>query len=100
MLVLQHLFNLSDDKTELKIRDRYSFYRFPGLSPEGKVPDAKTVWVYRECLKGRGLVDKLFSELLIQIDAASFSARKGQIVDAIIVPVPRQRNTREDNRQI
>ncbi len=28
-------------------------------------------------LKERGLVDKLFSELLIQIDAAGFSARKG-----------------------
>ncbi len=51
------------------------------------------VWVYRERLKERGLVDKLFSALLIQIDAAGFSARKGQIVDAAIVPVPRQRNT-------
>ncbi len=67
---------------------------------EGKVPDAKIVWVYRERLKERGLVDKLFSELLIQIDAAGFSVRKGQIVDAAIVPVPRQRNTREENRQI
>ncbi len=58
------------------------------------------VWVYRECLKERGLVDKLFSEPLIQIDAAGFSARKGQIVDAAIVPIPKQRNTREENRQI
>ncbi len=62
--------------------------------------DAKTVWVYREHLKEWDLVDKLFSELLIQIDATGFSARKGQIVDAAIVPVPRQRNTREENRQI
>nr|WP_330178278.1 transposase [Candidatus Vondammii sp. HM_W22] len=100
MLALQHLFNLSDDKIELQIRDRYSFCCFLGLSPEGKVPDAKTVWVYRERLKERGLVDKPFSEPLIQIDAAGFSARKGQIVDAAIVPIPRQRNTREENRQI
>ncbi|WP_330178551.1 transposase [Candidatus Vondammii sp. HM_W22] len=100
MLVLQHLFNLSSDQAEFQIRDRYSFCCFPGLSPEGKVPDAKTAWVYRECLKERGLVDKLFSELLIRIDAADFSARKGQIVDAAIAPVPRQRNTREENRQI
>ncbi|WP_241087465.1 transposase [Candidatus Vondammii sp. HM_W22] len=56
--------------------------------------------MYRGHLKERGLVDKLFSELLIQIDAAGFSARKGQIVDAAIAPVPRQRNTREENRQI
>ncbi len=94
------MFNLSDDQTKLQIRARYSFYCFPGLSPEGKVPDAKTVWVYRERLKEPGLVDKLFSELLIQIDAAGFSVRKGQIVDAAIVPAPRQHNTREENRQI
>ncbi len=100
VLVLQHLFNLSGDQAEFQIRERYSFCRFPGLSPEGKVSDTKTVWVYRERQKERGLVDKLFSELLIQIDAAGFSARKEQIVDATIVPVPRQRNTREENRQI
>ncbi len=71
------MFNLSGDQAEFQIRDRYSFCRFLGLRQEGKVPDAKTVWVYRECLKKRGLADKLFSELLIQIDAAGFSARKG-----------------------
>ncbi|WP_330178197.1 hypothetical protein [Candidatus Vondammii sp. HM_W22] len=37
---------------------------------------------------------------MIQIDAASSSVPKGQIVDAAIVPVPKQRNTREENRQI
>ena len=100
VLVLQHLYNLGDDQTEFQIRDRYSFCRFLGLSPEGKVPDAKTIWVYRERLKELGLVDQLFSELLVQIDAAGFSARKGQIVDAAIVPVPKQRNTREENAQI
>ncbi len=100
VLVLQHLFNLSGDQTEFQIQDRYSFCRFLGLSPEAKVPDAKTVWVYRKRLRERGLVDKLFSELLIQIDAAGFSVRKGQIVDAAIAPVPRRRNTREENRQI
>ncbi len=100
VLVLQHLFNLSDDQIEFQIRDHYSFCHFLGLSQEGKVPDAKTVWVYCEHLKERGLVDKLFSELLTQIDAAGFSACKGQIADAAIAPVPKQRNTLEENRQI
>ncbi|WP_241087376.1 transposase [Candidatus Vondammii sp. HM_W22] len=75
VLVLRYLFNLNDDQTEFQIRDRYSFCHFLGLSPEGEMPDAKTVWVYRERLKERGLVDKLFSELLIQIDAAGSNAR-------------------------
>ncbi len=67
VLVLQHLLNLPDDQTEFQIRDRYSVCHFLGLSPEGKVPDAKTVWVYRERLKEWGFFDKLFSELLIQL---------------------------------
>lgn len=100
VLVLQHFYHLSDDQTEFQIRDRYSFCRFLGLTPEDKVPDAKTIWVYRERLKELGLVEALFSELLRQIDAAGFTARKGQIIDAAIVPAPKQRNTREENVQI
>ncbi len=94
------MFDLSDDQTEFQMRDRYGFCCFLGLGPEDKVSDTKTVWAYHGCLKERGLVDKLFSKLLTQIDAAGFSVRKGQIVDAVIVPVPKQRNTREENRQI
>jgi len=100
VLVLQHFYNLSDDQTEFQIRDRYSFCRFLGLTPEGRVPDAKTIWVFKERLKALSLVESLFDTLLTQIDSAGFLARKGQIVDAAIVPVPRQRNTREENEQI
>ena len=100
VLVLQHFYNLSDDQTEFQIRDRYSFCRFLGLSPEGRVPDAKTIWVFRERLKKLELVEKLFAEMLAQIDEAGFTARKGQIVDAAIVPVPKQRNSREENTRI
>ena len=67
---LQHFYNLSDDQTEFQIRDRHSFCRFLGLSPEGRVPDAKTIWLFRERLRKGGLVDGLFQELLSQIDAA------------------------------
>jgi hypothetical protein len=48
MLVLQALYNLSDDQTEYQVRDRLSFQRFLGLSPEDTVPDAKTLWLFRE----------------------------------------------------
>jgi len=45
-IVLCSLYNLSDDQVEYQIRDRLSFMRFLGLGLEGKVPDAKTVWLY------------------------------------------------------
>ncbi|MEW8483080.1 MAG: IS5 family transposase [Candidatus Thiodiazotropha endolucinida] len=100
VLVLQHFYNLSDDQTEFQILDRYSFSRFLGLSPEGRVPDAKTIWVFRERLKKHELIEKLFAEVLAQIDEAGFTACKGQIIDATIVPAPKQRNSRDENALI
>ena len=97
VLVLQQLYNLADEQTEYQIRDRYSFCRFLGLSPVSKVPDARTIWVFREALKQHDLVDQLFIRLNELITAAGYIARRGQIVDASIVAVPRQRNGRQDN---
>lgn len=99
-LVLQQLYNLSDDQTEYQIRDRYSFARFLDIEPEGQVPDAKTIWWYREQLKNLGVLDELFSALLGQIEAAGYVARRGQIVDAAMVEAPRARNRREENERI
>lgn len=100
ILVLQQLYNLSDDQTEYQIRDRYSFSRFVGLDPDGGVPDAKTIWLYRERLKDHNLIETLFAKVLVQIEQAGYVARKGQIVDAAIVSAPRQRNRKGENRQI
>ncbi len=47
-IVLCELYNLSDDEVEYQLRGRFSLMRFPGLGLEDKVPDAKTVWLYRE----------------------------------------------------
>jgi IS5 family transposase len=100
VLILQSLYNLSDEQTEFQIRDRLSFMRFLNLSLGDAVPDAKTVWLFREQLTEAGLIEKAFQQFDSFLCEQGFSARKGQIVDASIVPVPRQRNTREENRRI
>lgn len=100
VLVLQSFYNLSDEQVEFQVRDRYSFCRFLGLTPEGRVPDAKTVWLFREELKRHDLIDRLFAALNMQIESSGYIARKGQIVDASIVEAPRQRNSREENERI
>jgi len=100
ILVLQQLYNLSDDQTEYQIRDRYSFSRFLDLTPEAVVPDAKTLWRYRENLKSAVVFDQLFAELARQIAAEGYVARKGQIIDASLVAAPVQRNRRTENEQI
>ena len=43
ILVLQALYNLSNDQTEFQIRDRLSFMRFLGLGLHDRVPDAKAI---------------------------------------------------------
>lgn len=58
-LVLSALYNLSDDQIEFQVRDRLSFMRFLGLGLEDRVPDAKTVWAYREDLVRAGKFEEL-----------------------------------------
>ena len=54
ILVLQPLYSLSDEATEVQIKDRLSFQRFLGLGLDGRIPDATTVWLFREQLEGQG----------------------------------------------
>lgn len=56
ILVIQSLYNLSDDAVEYQIMDRISFMRFLGLGLGDRVPDAKTIWLFRERLKKAKLV--------------------------------------------
>ena len=100
VLVLQQLHNLSDDRIEYQIRDRLSFMRFLGLQLEDRVPDAKTVWLFRERLKEMKLVEVLFARFHEQLAVQGYVARAGQMIDATFVEVPRQRNAREENAKI
>ena len=100
VLVLQSLYNLSDERIEFQIRDRLSFMRFLGLSLGDAVPDEKTIWLFREQLTEAGVIKRLFKEFDEFLEVKGFSARRGQIIDASIVEAPRQRNSREENRQI
>src|SRR3954453_20033132 len=99
-LVLQALYNLSDDQLEYQIRDRLSFMRFLGLGLADRVPDATTVWLYREKLAQAGLVEALFDAFDASLKSRGYLAMGGHIVDASIVSAPVQRNSREENKAI
>ena len=100
MLVLQALNNLSDEQVEYQVRDRLSFSRFLGLGIEDSIPDATTLWLFREKLAKAGLIEKLFERFDQHLAAKGYIARGGQIIDASIVPVPTQRNSRDENDQL
>jgi IS5 family transposase len=100
ILVLQSLYNLSDEQTEFLIRDRLSFMRFLDLGLEDAVPDATTIWLFREALVEAGLIDKLFERFGQHLQAKGYLARGGQIIDATIVSAPKQRNSRDENDKV
>ena len=99
-LVIQHLYGLSDEQLEYQVEDRRSFQRFMGLDNYHRAPDAKTFWAFRKQLVQLGLMDELFANFAGQLQGLGYRARKGQLVDATLVPAPVQRNTREENAAI
>lgn len=97
VLVLQALYNLSDEQMEYQIRDRLSFMRFLELDLHQRIPDAKTIWLFRETLAQARVVETLFTQFDTYLAAQGLQARGGQLIDASLIPVPTQRNTREEN---
>ncbi len=99
-LVIQNLYGLSDDQLEYQIEDRRSFQYFMGLDNHQRAPDAKTFWSFKNQLCELKLMDSLFEVFAAQLNQAGYMARKGQIVDASIIPAPIQRNKKEENTKI
>lgn len=100
ILVLQRLYNLSDEQMEYQINDRLSFMRFLGLNISDTIPDQNTIWLFRENLTRSNTIEKLFRQFDRHLEQQGVIAHKGSIVDASFVEVPRQRNTRDENKKI
>lgn len=100
ILVIQAANNLSDERAEFLINDRLSFMRFLGLGLSDRIPDARTIWLFREKLTRAGVIQALFDRLDGALRTAGYIAMSGQIVDASLISAPKQRNTREENQTI
>jgi transposase, IS5 family len=99
ILLLQAMHSLSDERAEYLIKDRLSFMRFLGLSRSDAVPDANTIWTFREALKKADAIDALFFRFDETLRSSGILAMRGQIVDATIVAAPKQHNTIEKSRR-
>src|SRR5215203_2402488 len=105
ILILQASHSLSDERADFLIKDRLSFMRFLGLGLADPVPDANTIWTFREALtratlEGRSAIEVLFSAYEAALTRAGFLAMGGQIIDASIIAAPKQRNTDAEKREI
>jgi transposase len=99
LLILQRYNNLSDDAMEYQLLDRLSFRRFLGIDDKS-VPDAKTIWLYRDKIAQSGHGNELFKSFELVLAGEGLLAHKGQIVDASFVESPKQRNHRKENEEI
>ncbi|SRR6266567_1104247 len=100
LLILQRLYNLSDEQAEFQINDRQSFQRFLGLHLGQTVPDFSTVWLFREALTVAEVIKPLFDTYGAILEKQGLVTKAGTIIDASFVEVPRQRNSREENQLI
>lgn len=105
VLILQAAHGLSDERAEYLIKDRLSFMRFLGLGLADVVPDANTIWTFREALTraridGGPAIEVLFKAYEAALSKAGFLAMGGQIIDASIVAAPKQRNSDGEKRDI
>ena len=102
VLILQKFHGLSDEATEAQIKDRLSFLSFLGLRLGDEIPDGNTIWDFKELIEkdGREGSRKLFESFHQILTEENLIAKEGSIVDASFVDAPRQRNTREENKQI
>lgn len=100
ILILQRFYNLSDDQTEYQITDRISFMRFLGLGLSDKIPDAKTIWNFRNILTEKQMGEQLFKCFEQELEKANLISHKGSIVDATFAEVPKQHNTPDEKKDL
>ncbi len=85
---------------EFQINDRMSFMRFLDLNLCDKVPDAKTIWNFRNELAKAKADEKLFETFNKMLEKEGIIKHEGVIIDARFVDAPRQRNSRDENKEI
>ena len=102
ILILQAYHGLSDDAVEYQIKDRLSFMNFLDLQMGDSIPDAKTIWDFKELIERdqRDSSAKLFEHFRSLLTQEGLIAKEGSIIDASFVDVPKQRNSREENNTI
>jgi len=99
-LILQAQHNLSDARMEFMIRDRLSWLRFLGFDLGAPTPDENTIRHFRNRLTETGTLKRVMKAFDWQLRKKGYIPMAGQIVDASLVPAPKQRNTEDEKAAI
>lgn len=96
VLLIQQLYNLSDEQMEFQLLDRLSFQRFVGLRASSQIPDRTTIWTFKERLIQANAIESIFEATDKQLSKHGYIARGGQMIDASIVQAPKQSLSKEE----
>lgn len=91
IMILQHLYGLSDPQVEEQIKDRLSFLKFIQLDAHESVPDETTICRFRQRLIECKLHEQLLEMLNAQLAARGYILKRTTLVDATIVQSSRKR---------
>jgi IS5 family transposase len=95
IMILQHLYGLSDPQAEEQLKDRLSFQKFVGLGAQEAVPDETAICRFRDRLIGCKLHEKLLEMLNRQLEAAGYLVKRTTLVDATLIESSRRRPSAE-----
>jgi len=99
-LILQTQHNLSDARMEFMIRDRLSWMRFLGFDLGAPTPDENTIRHFRNRLTETGTLKRVMKAFDWHLHKKGYIPMSGQIIDASLVPAPKQRNTEDEKAAI
>ena len=91
VMILQHLYGLSDPQAEEQLKDRLSFQKFVQLDTQEAVPDETTICRFRQRLIECGLHEQLLALLNTQLEARGDIVKRTTLVDATLVQSSRKR---------
>src|SRR6267378_6055214 len=91
VMILQHLYGLSDPQAEEQLKDRLSFQKFVQLDTHEAVPDETTICRFRQRLIECGLHEELLDLLNVQLEARGYIVKRVTLVDATLVESSRKR---------
>lgn len=83
VLILQHLYGISDEEMEYQLCNRIDFQKFLNFPKD--IPDHSTIWRFKEYLSEADLHDKMWNELNRQIKKKGIEYSKGVIQDASFI---------------
>lgn len=89
ILDLKRLYNRPDEQMAYQLLNRMSYKRSCGLTQATNIPDRNTVWTF-DNRNGETGAKAIFEGVTTQLPKKGFIARCDQIIDATLVPAPRQ----------